>query len=131
MIKNKWQKILLTVGAGISSFSPIVHAAGIIPSCATGNDSNCGLNDMLQLGVNIANWILGIVGAVALLFFVYGGFVFILSAGNEEKVKEGKTILMNAIIGLVIVFASYLIIQFSAGLLGAKVSPGLLIGSSK
>jgi hypothetical protein len=151
MFKNKLQKILLIASLWLSLLPSVVFAAGILPA-ATGNTGNanaalsckqylaehpggnCGnysLNDMLSLAVGVSNWILGSVGAIALLFFIYGGFVFILSGGNEEKVKEGKTILLNSIIGLVIVFASYLIVQFSADLLGVKVNPGLIISIPK
>jgi hypothetical protein len=140
MFKNKWQKILLSVSLWLSLFPPVAFAAGILPTptgslgkgvtCKSSNCGNYSLNDMLSLMVNISNWILGCVGAVALLFFIYGGFVFILSGGSEEKVKEGKQILLNAIIGLAVVFASYLIIRFSAGLLGAGVTNGLQVNIS-
>jgi hypothetical protein len=111
-----------------------VNAAGILPSesvagasCGSSNCGNYSVNDFLVLLINISNWILGIVGSVALLFFVYGGFTFILSAGNEKNVEKGKQILMNSIIGLVIVFASYTLIQFSMSLLGVS---GISAGKS-
>lgn len=98
--------------------APAARATEILPPCAKAGD--CGLNDILLVAVNVADFILGIVGSVALLFFIYGGFVFILSGGNEKRLGEGKQILLNSVIGLVIVFASYLIIQFSLTLLGVK-----------
>jgi hypothetical protein len=85
-----------------------------------GNCGNYSLTDFLQLAVTVSNWILGCVGSVALLFFVFGGFTLILSGGSEEKVKQGKTILVNAVIGLALVFASYIIIQFAMTLLGVQ-----------
>jgi hypothetical protein len=100
-------------------------AAGILPPCA--DNGECQLPQILGMAVTVADWILGVVGAVALLFFVYGGFVFILSGGNEQNVKKGKDILIGSIIGLAIVFASYLIVQFAASLLGVKVGQGLWI----
>ena len=135
VFKNKWQKVLLAVSIWLSLSPVVAFAVQILPStkaCSV-SQNGCGdysLNDFISLAVNIANWILASVGALALLFFVYGGFVFILSGGSEEKVKEGKTILMNAIIGLAIVFCSYLIIHFSVSLLGANFAVnGLKIGS--
>jgi len=140
MFKNKIVKKILIVSLWLSLLPPIAWAAGILPDKqnGTGDSTSCGspngcgnysLDDILSTAVMVANWILGCVGALALLFFVYGGFVFILSGGSEEKVREGKTILMNAIIGLAIVFCSYLIIQFVAqNLLGIKgVGTGLHI----
>lgn len=122
MFKNKILKKILIISLWLSLLPPVAWAAGILPdqsgsgdSTSCGSPNGCGnysLDDILSTAVLVANWILGCVGALALLFFVYGGFVFILSGGSEEKVREGKTILMNAIIGLVIVFCSYLIIYF-------------------
>jgi len=119
MFKNFLRKIFSAATVAIILLiAPAARAAEILPSCAKAG--NCGLNDILLVAVNVADFILGIVGSVALLFFIYGGFVFILSGGNEKRVEEGKQILLNAVIGLVIVFASYLIIQFSLTLLGVK-----------
>jgi hypothetical protein len=86
--------------------------------CTSDNCGNYTLDDFVQLGVNVANWILGIVGSLALLFFVYGGVTWIISAGSSEKVEEGKTILKNAVIGLIIVFVSWTIINFTLISLG-------------
>ena len=66
----------------------------------------------MRLGINITKWILAIVGSIALLFFIYGGLTFLISAGNTAAVDRGKKILGGAVVGLVIVFASYLIIKF-------------------
>jgi hypothetical protein len=102
------------------------YSANIIPEPSGGGScgaskNNCGdytLDDFMVLAVNISNWVLGIVGSVTLLFFIYGGFMFVLSGGSEERVKNGKSILLNSIIGLVIVFTSFLIIQFIMSSLG-------------
>ena len=72
--------------------------------------------------VNVANWILGIVGSLALLMFVIGGFMFLISAGNSKTVDKGKSILISSVVGLVIVFCSYMIIQFSMSAMGLKWS---------
>jgi|WetSurMetagenome_2_1015567.scaffolds.fasta_scaffold1000317_1 hypothetical protein len=126
MFKLNLKKIVIIASVWLVIFPLAVFAAGILPpestktNCGSSNCGNYSLNDFLLLAINVANWILGVVGAVALLFFVYGGFVFILSAGNEERVKAGKQILLNSIIGLAIVFASYTIIQFSMSLLGVQ-----------
>jgi len=91
--------------------------------------NNCGnytLNDFLTMGVKVTTWILGVVGSVALLFFIYGGFVWILSGGNSELVKKGRDIITGAVIGLIIVFSSYLIVQFSLQVLGINADSPLI-----
>ena len=54
--------------------------------------------------------VIGIVGSIALLMFVYGGIRYMTSGGSEEGVKESKAILKNATIGLLLIFFSYTLI---------------------
>lgn len=60
----------------------------------------------------IVNALLGISGALALLMFVWGGFLWLVSAGNESRVKQGKQTLTWATIGLVVIFSSYTLVRF-------------------
>ncbi len=60
----------------------------------------------------IINAILGIVGSLALVMFVYGGFMWMLSAGNKERVQRGKDILIWATVGLVVIFSAYALVRF-------------------
>jgi hypothetical protein len=54
---------------------------------------------------------LGLLGGLALVMMVWGGFQWLTSAGNDEKVKKGTQTMMWAIIGMVIVLASYLLVS--------------------
>ncbi len=60
----------------------------------------------------IINIVLGFLGIVLLFYFLYGGFKWMTSGGDEEGVKEAKTMIRNAVIGLVIVMASYALSNF-------------------
>lgn len=100
---------------------------GILPAETGGkcpaDTPNCGnytLNDMVQTFANIATWILGITGSLALAFFIYGGIMFMVSGGNSDRVNQAKQILIGAVIGLIIVFASYMIINFIFNSMGLK-----------
>lgn len=78
-------------------------------------DEACGcrnVNVFMQLLVNAANWMFGIVGGAALIVFIYGGFKMLTSAGNDEAVKKGKDALVAAVIGLIIVFTAQLGMRF-------------------
>ncbi len=79
---------------------------------------NYELNDFIRLGINIARWILGIVGSLCLFMFIMGGQELLLSGGSSEKVQKGKKIFVAAIIGLLIVLGSFLIIKASLGIIG-------------
>jgi hypothetical protein len=65
--------------------------------------------------------ILGIIGSLALMVFVYGGFVWLTAAGNVERVARGKSTLIWAAIGLAVIFLSYSLIRFIlAALTGSR-----------
>jgi uncharacterized membrane-anchored protein len=63
---------------------------------------------------------MGLVGGAALVMTVYGGFQWLTSAGNQEKVKKGTATMIWSIIGLILVLASYLIMQNVLGFIGAE-----------
>ena len=100
--------------------------------CPPGYTGNCGgytLNDMVEILPMAANWMLGIVGSLALLMFVYGGLLIMLAGettitGTEKttKVNKGKDAIKNAIVGLIIVFTSYMIIGFIFTATGTSTS---------
>ena len=83
--------------------------AAIVPK-AEAEKPNYSLNDLVQVFVNISQWILGVVGSLTLLMFVYGGFLFLFSGGNSDRANKGKQTLLNAVIGLFVVFLSYMIV---------------------
>jgi type IV secretory pathway VirB2 component (pilin) len=72
-----------------------------------------GITDFFQMLVNIYSFIvLEIATPLALIALVIGGIFMMLSAGSPNMMATGKKIIWSAIIGLVLVFASYVIVQF-------------------
>jgi hypothetical protein len=51
--------------------------------------------------------LLGIIGSIALVVFIYGGFTMMTAAGNPERVRRGQATLVWAIIGLAVIFSAY------------------------
>jgi len=56
--------------------------------------------------------IIGVSGSIALAIFIYGGALWMFSAGNPDRVKKGKAAMTYAAIGLAIIFLSYTIVAF-------------------
>lgn len=57
-----------------------------------------------------SNYLLGIVSLVALLFVVIGGFLYIMGGITQQK-EKGKTFITNALIGMVIAFLAWSIVN--------------------
>lgn len=81
----------------------------LVGNCAAADQSG---PDPQQLIGKIINAVLGIVGSLALIMFIYGGFTWMLAAGNAEKVKKGKDIIIWATIGLIVIFSAYALVKF-------------------
>ena len=62
--------------------------------------------------------LLTMLGIVVLCLILYGGFVWMTAGGNAERVEKAKRILTNAVIGLIIILASFAITQFILSALG-------------
>jgi len=92
-----------------------VLAAGILPACAS--SGRCTLCDIVQTVVNFGKFLMGFVGALVLLYFFYGGFRMLISAGIPENVKKGKDAMINAVIGLGIVLLAYSIVSIIISIL--------------
>jgi hypothetical protein len=113
--------ILVVCGLAINALtvSPAQAQNSIVdpgnPHYASGDYT---LNDILLVGIGVSRWILGIVGALALAMFIYGGVIFLISGGSSEKIGQARKIIVAAVVGLIIVFASYIIIQFVLKSLG-------------
>lgn len=65
--------------------------------------------------VQIVNPIILLLAAAAFVLFVWGVYVFIIHAGDEAKRSEGHKAIMWGIIGLVIIFGAYGIINIALG----------------
>lgn len=78
-----------------------------------------GVGSLVTLFLNIA-FVLS--GLILLFFFIMGGIGMISSAGESDpqKAEQAKKTITSAIIGFVIVFASYWIVKLILQLLGIQ-----------
>ena len=90
-----------------------------LPNPLGGTDAS----DINVLIGQVINGVLGVVGSLALIMFIYGGFTWMTAAGSSEKVTKGKDILVWAVIGLIIIFMSYAFVRLIlADILGGSAS---------
>lgn len=73
-----------------------------------------GQQPVTDLVIRVINIALGLAFLIAVIFLIYGGFVYVFSAGNEDKAKTGRNTVVNALIGITIIVLSYVIVQIVA-----------------
>lgn len=71
---------------------------------------------------NIANWFFGILLVLAVISFLYSGFLFLTAGGSSEKISRARTFLIYAGIGTAIAFLARASVFIIGKLLGATIS---------
>ena len=94
--------------------STITGGAGA--ACA----GSCNLISIGQAFKNLANTLIFVVGAVAVVMIIVGGLRYVISRGDPKNVTEAKNLLLYAVIGLGVAFAAYAIVKYVGTALGAK-----------
>lgn len=139
--------LCLVLGLSLAMVSPVVTMAQTAPAAVSQEQSTMGqevptfrspssfgyespVGDISVTGFisRLISFALGIVGAILLATFVYGGGSWMIAGGDAKKVEAAKATLKNAVIGMVIVALSYTIVTavFSLGnaaIQGAPATP--------
>lgn len=134
-IFTKITYIFVTVFMGatllVPAFAPVAHAEsctdtrGILGmptwwrglGCEDGKPTLSSPVDIWKIVLNVIEAVMIIAGYVAVGYVIWGGFKYLTSDGDEGKIKAGRQIITNALIGLTIVFASVAMVNFVAGVL--------------
>ncbi|MFA6475299.1 MAG: hypothetical protein WCV88_03825 [Patescibacteria group bacterium] len=72
-----------------------------------GGYDNVGSEGPVETASRAINILLGLLGTLTLCLVIYAGFLWMTAQGNEEQAKKAKDILSGAVIGIVIILASY------------------------
>ena len=55
---------------------------------------------------------MGIIGSIALLMFVAGGFMWMTASGNAERTAKALKIITWSTLGIIVIFSAYILVQF-------------------
>lgn len=105
------QKLTKGIIVGASLLLAANPVSAQLVNCGRRGQNPCQLNDIFSTGAAIVSFLLGASFLVSITFIVIGGIRMIFSAGNPKLIETGKQTLFNAILGLIIVLAAYLIIN--------------------
>ena len=112
---SKFTKRLTQVGPAIVTLAlatPALAQTGDWRNWVPFNLQNIAGGDLPTLIRNVISILLVIAGVVAMIYLIVAGYQYITAGGNAEQATLARQGILNAIIGLVVIFASYLIINF-------------------
>jgi len=77
----------------------------------TGYSPGKSASPEVEVGRIIA-YALSFLGVVFMILIVYGGYMWLTARGNEEQITKAKDLIKHSIIGMVIVFAAFMVSYF-------------------
>ncbi|MCF7820681.1 MAG: pilin [Candidatus Pacebacteria bacterium] len=121
MTKNLKKKVLSFAVLFALAFS-VVGLVGMAPANAqpdlglnyVGN-TGLGNSDPRNVAASIINIAMTILGLIAVVIILLGGFKWMTAGGSDDKVSEAKKLLGQGVIGLLIILAAWGIATFVIG----------------
>jgi hypothetical protein len=126
-IKQKFVSGLTAASMAVSLFAPFAAFAAPAPVFGEGSKSqqllgvvgdNAGISSQKKLPEvigSVINVALSMLGLVFLGLALYAGFKWMTAQGDSKAVDEAQGTLKNAVIGMIIVAASYALSTFVMG----------------
>lgn len=91
-ITNAWAES----SSALSSLNPLGNMTGGAP----------------ELFGRVIRLLLGFTGVAALVFFIWGGILLLISRGNQDKIKSGRDTIIWAVVGMMVAFSSYIVLSY-------------------
>jgi hypothetical protein len=90
------------------------------PSVVQGGDATVGKTAFQDFGDrdprviagNVIKVLLALLGVIAVVLILYGGFIWMTAMGNDEKTTKAKNLIGAGIVGLLVILAAYAITIF-------------------
>lgn len=105
--KERGRIIMAVIGLVIAGFGEFAIKSIVFRE---GGTKGIDIAAAQKLVYNLTNFVAAFIGASCFVMLFYGGYLYVLSAGNDEKTGKAKKIIMGAIIGLLIALAAYSIV---------------------
>ena len=109
--------VVLSTAAILVPEAPVSAVNALDGACATSGDStnpicNSTGDEATDLIGVLVNVLLFIIGTLAVVMLIWGGIRYTTSAGNAASVTAAKNTIMYSIIGLVVAFLAYAIVNW-------------------
>ena len=134
-MRKFWKLVLpvLLIAVAVALVTvPSVSALTLQEGAEAARCDNCPTDLFGENGVfkRVTNTIIYIVGIIAVIMLIIGGIRYVISGGDAKKVTDAKNTVLYAIIGLVICFFSYAIVNFVISSLPSTENPAKVQESS-
>lgn len=105
---------LLVPVDGVAAQSALEEACKQDPNATICKEGDNG--DVAAVTKTVVNTLLFIVGLVSVIMIIVGGLRYTTSGGDSSAVSSAKNTILYAVIGLVVAFLAFAIVNFVVGL---------------
>ncbi len=81
-----------------------------------------GTREVRDVATSVIQTLLGLLGIVALIIILVGGFRWMTAAGNQDQIDSAKKTIAAGVVGLVIIFFAYAIVAFIFNVVGGSLT---------
>lgn len=115
-IRNSLLAGLMVLGIGVTLVPTDAFAVNVIADQCAVDSSPAICKDSgkspAALIADIVNVLLFVIGAIAVIMIIIGGLLYATSAGDAGNITKAKNTIMYAVVGLVVAFLAYAIVNF-------------------
>jgi len=90
---------------------------------------------LIELVLDITDYVLGFVGIIALVAFIYGGYLMVANFGNDDMFEKGKKTITYSAIGIIVILLSFVgvntILRAGGGVEGRQEGVGEAVVSTE
>lgn len=97
--------------AGLLAFPGSALASTLLNGADSAHDPTTPTSLTAEFKV-ISNTLIGLVGAIAVIVIIFGGFRYVTSTGDAGRIKQAKDTILYGVIGIVVALLAYAIVRF-------------------
>ena len=102
---------MIGLALGIAAPSFLKEIGTILGWGGVGGGAVIGSPTIAKIATNVLNFLLSVVGIIAIIMSVIGGMMYMTAAGDEDRIATGKKIVTYSIIGILISLAALVIVS--------------------
>ena len=107
--------------SGGEVFAQTINPSASLDSTAGAAGLNTSETSLASIIGSIIYAILGFLGVIFIILTIYGGFLWMTARGNADQTKKARGIIVSAVIGVIIITASFVITAFVLSAIGVSV----------
>jgi hypothetical protein len=96
---------------GTSAKNSLIKCGNNPGASAQGTDKECDFGDLIALIQNLLNLTIAFSAFVATGMFMYAGFLMLTAMGNVSQIEKAKAVFRRVVVGFLIMFMAFLLVQ--------------------